>query len=218
MNTSTQRAFTTDILTRAADQFTDAELLASLWETAGVNSPLETALDTLHRTPLARLSQMHGAELLDHMGHDVHRARVLETALALGMRAMRQDFVRGQRIATPADAAAVFATQLAHLPREQMHMLCLDVKNAVVGQHLVNEGWQEGTHVDHRAIFRLALADRATSILLVHNHPSGDPVPSRADRELTRRLIAAGDILGIRVLDHVVVARGGHASCFAEGA
>ena len=97
-------------------------------------------------------------------------------------------------------------------------MVLLDGRHRVVRHELVSQGTLTASLVHPREVFRPALREGAAAVLLVHNHPSGDPTPSREDREITERLVRAGELLGVPVLDHVVVAERGFASLRERGA
>jgi DNA repair protein RadC len=108
-------------------------------------------------------------------------------------------------------------TAMAELPREQFRVLYLDKKNRLIGDEVISDGTVDQTPVFPREVVRLALARHASSMILVHNHPSGDPTPSRADIELTREIIAAAKALDISVHDHLIIARGATTSLRAQG-
>ncbi len=91
--------------------------------------------------------------------------------------------------------------------QEEFHIVTLDTKHQPIGSHCITVGTLDASLVHPREVFRAAIRDAASSILLVHNHPSGDPTPSPEDREVTRRLIEVGKVVGIRVLDHIVLGR-----------
>lgn len=90
-------------------------------------------------------------------------------------------------------------------PEEYMYMICMNTKNRVIGVFEISHGNVNSSIVGVREIFQKALLANAVSIILMHNHPSGDPSPSREDIEVTRRIVEGGKILGIQVLDHIVV-------------
>ena len=96
-------------------------------------------------------------------------------------------------------------------------VLLLDGRHRVMGQELVSQGTLTASLVHPREVFRPALRACAASLVLVHNHPSGDPTPSAEDRDVTTRLARAGEILGVRIVDHVVVAERGYCSLREEG-
>ena len=96
--------------------------------------------------------------------------------------------------------------------REQFRILFLDKKNGLIADEIQGEGTVDHTPVYPREVIKRALELAASAIILVHNHPSGDPTPSTADIDMTRRLIEAGDKLGLKVHDHIIIGRNGHAS------
>lgn len=116
-------------------------------------------------------------------------------------------------ISTPEDVVELCAPQLRGLDREHFWSLALNTKNRLLKMVEVSVGSLNASIVHPRELFKEAVKVSAASIVVVHNHPSGDPTPSGADIQLTRRLVKAGDVLGIEVLDHVVIGDGGeHAS------
>jgi DNA repair protein RadC len=101
---------------------------------------------------------------------------------------------------------------MAFAEREQFRILFLDKKNGLIADEVQGEGTVDHTPVYPREVIKRALELAASAVILVHNHPSGDPTPSAADIDMTRRLIEAGDKLSIKVHDHIVIGRNGHAS------
>ena len=91
--------------------------------------------------------------------------------------------------------------------QEEFHIVCLDTKNQVIDTHQITVGTLDASLVHPREVFRAAIKDASSSIILVHNHPSGDPTPSREDIAVTTRLTDCGKTLGIDVLDHIVLGR-----------
>lgn len=110
-------------------------------------------------------------------------------------------------IKSPEDVAIIGRDYL-HIHEESeeyMHMVCLNTKNRVIGVFEISHGNVNSSIVGTREIFQKALLANAVSIVLMHNHPSGDPKPSREDIEITKRIVEAGKILGVQVLDHLVI-------------
>ena len=103
----------------------------------------------------------------------------------------------GPTICSPADAAKALVALLADEPTEVFGMLCLTTKRRVIGYHEVSRGQLDATLVHPREVFKAALLANAAAIVVAHNHPSGDPTPSDDDRQLTRRLVSAGELLGV---------------------
>jgi len=112
----------------------------------------------------------------------------------------------GRRIASPEEAAELCA-DLRTASQEQFVVLTLDTKRRLIQRHLVSLGTLNSTHVHPREVFRPALLDAAARIIVVHNHPSGDPAPSAQDMQITKSLVDAGQILQILVTDHLIIGR-----------
>ena len=106
---------------------------------------------------------------------------------------------------------------IGHQPRESFHVLFLDRKNRLIAAEEQSSGTVDQTSVYPREVIKRALELNASALVMVHNHPSGDPTPSDADIEITRAVAAAGQSLGVALHDHVIVARAGHASLRAQG-
>ncbi len=119
-------------------------------------------------------------------------------------------------ISTPEDVVALCSAQLRGQDREHFWCLALNTKNQLLKMEEVSIGSLNASIVHPRELFKAAVRVSAASIVLVHNHPSGDPTPSGADVQLTRRLVKAGDVLGIEVLDHVVIGDGGEHSSLRD--
>jgi len=117
---------------------------------------------------------------------------------------------------TPADAADEFRRHLEDEPIEVFAVLCLTTKNEVAGYHEVGRGSLNACIVHPREVFKAAVLRNAASVLIAHNHPSGDPTPSPEDAALTDRLRDAGHLLGIDLLDHIVIGTNGRYFSFRE--
>lgn len=111
----------------------------------------------------------------------------------------------GQTIVRSADAAPALMNLLQHEAVEVFVVLCLSTKRRVLGYYEVSRGTLDATLVNPRDVFKAALLANAAAIIAAHNHPSGDPAPTRDDVAVTRRLVDAGNTLGIEVLDHIVI-------------
>ncbi len=170
----------------------------------------------LERMPLWRLreARVHGLRAL---GLEHAEAVRLVCAIELGTRAGAVPPRGGTKLASPSDVAAVCGPRMAGLRREQLVALLVDGRKRLLAHVVVADGWTEGVAADPREVFGPALSERASAVIVVHNHPSGDPSPSDADRRMTKRLAAAGEALNVPLLDHVVVSSGGHASMAALG-
>lgn len=123
----------------------------------------------------------------------------------------------GPSVRTPADLAAYLGPELADLPQEQLRVVHLDLRNRVLGSSLVYQGGLNATVIRHADVYREAIRLGAAAIVLVHNHPSGDPTPSPEDVSFTTEAGKVGDLLGIELLDHLVIGRPHNASLRALG-
>ncbi len=157
----------------------------------------------------AALGQLKGVR-----GVGEARACQLLAALELGRRASHPDGERGDPIRTPTVAAARLA-QLVPLEQEELHVLALDSRHREIARFVAARGAQNVVYVSPRDVFRRLLREGAAGAIVAHNHPSGDPTPSADDVELTNRLRAAGDLVGVALIDHLVIARDGYHS-FAD--
>lgn len=111
-----------------------------------------------------------------------------------------------ERLTTPASVYQTCA-DIAGLAQETFHVLCINTKHNLINRHLISLGLVDSCQVHPREVFRAAIESGAVSVIVTHNHPSGDPNPSTEDVRITKQLIEAGKLLGIPVLDHVIIGR-----------
>jgi DNA repair protein RadC len=116
----------------------------------------------------------------------------------------------------PQTAASMFAQVLGEEAVEIMGMFCLSAKYRVIAYHEVHRGGVRSSLVYPRDVFKAALLANAAAVVVGHNHPSGDPEPSPEDRAVTRRLVGAGEVIGVAVLDHIIVGHGGRFFSFKK--
>ena len=135
------------------------------------------------------------------------RAGQVAAAVELGRRTLTPSDER-QRFKTPRDVAEWLLPRFGGQPVEQFGVVLLDARHGLVAARLVSSGSLDASTVHPREVFRHAIVGRAAAVILFHNHPSGDPEPSREDVALTRRLVAAATVLGIEVIDHIVLGSG----------
>ena len=187
----------------------DRELLAVLLGTGSSGQSVLDLSGSLLKDGWHGLSRRQSAELLQIKGLGQAKVALLLAALEIGNRVRRQE-LRNQ-ITGPADVVTL-VEDMVRLNQEEFRVLFLNTKNQVLAIETVFRGGLDSVEVFPREIFQRAVNRACASIIVVHNHPSGDPQPSRADRSLTKRLEDAGDLLGIPVLDHVVVGKSRHMS------
>ena len=144
-------------------------------------------------------------------------ARRIRAALDLGIACVGESRKRGARIRSAQDAYALLEPELRHAQSEQFKAILLDSKLRVIGLADIAKGGPASCAVDPSEVFRSCLRASARALIVAHNHPSGDPEPSREDIELTNRLSKGAEALGIRLLDHVIIGDGSHVSLADRG-
>jgi DNA repair protein RadC len=204
----------------------DAELLALLLSTApgpAPSGPAAVAAPTwsaAHRlveaAPLAELAWLPPGALASRAGLDAARAAAVAAAFELGRRGAWSPPRRGERILEPARVAELLRPA-AHAERECFHVVLLDVRGRLLRAERVAEGSLTQCPVSPRDALRPAVREGAHGVIFVHNHPSGDPSPSAEDGDLTERLRAACELVGVVARDHVIVAASGYFSFVEAG-
>jgi DNA repair protein RadC len=192
-----------------ASALTTAELLAIVLSTGGAGQDvLEVAgrLLEMAEGSLRRLARRPGAELLRSPGIGPTKAGRLIAAFELGSRIAREERPPVLKIREPEDVLRLFGTRLRDLQVEEFHLLALDSQSQVLREVLITRGLLNSSLVHPREVFRAAIAEAAAGIIVVHNHPSGDPTPSAEDRAATRQLASAGQLLDVPLDDHVIIA------------
>ncbi len=197
------------LLRFGAVALTDAQLLAILLRTGRRRA---TAVDVAMRVltlcdGLGGLGRVGSAELCKIDGIGPAKAAQLLAALELGRRVASRPFQPGALFTSSRAVYDYFAPLLQDAKQEGFWVVLLDNKHRVVREMTVSMGSLTTSLVHPREAFLPAVRDSAAAVVFVHNHPSGDPAPSAEDRQLTQRLVACGELLGIPVLDHVIIGR-----------
>lgn len=206
------------LLTKGKQSLSDAELLAIL---LGSGSREETAVGLAQRilksveNDLNDLGKRSIAELSKFKGMGEAKSISVIAAMELGRRRQLTDVKERPQIRSSRDGYHAIAPLLMDLPHEEFWILLLNRANKVVAREQISLGGVAGTVVDAKVVFRKAIEGMASSIILVHNHPSGNLQPSRQDIDLTKKLKKAGETLDIAVLDHLIIAESGYYS-FAD--
>jgi DNA repair protein RadC len=206
--------------TRGADALSSTELIALLLRTGTRgHDALDVARSLLSSSGgVDRLESAPACELARVTGVGEAKAASLVAAFELGRRCASSHLPEGAALRSPEDVFRYFRARLRRLAHERFVVVLLDGRHRVLGEEMVSQGTLTASLVHPREVFRPALRASAAAVILVHNHPSGDPTPSSEDRAVTERLAHAGEILGVRVLDHVVVAERGYVSLREDGA
>jgi len=200
------------------ESLSDPELLAIILR---VGSERESAVALASRL-LARFQGLGGlarasfGELCAEHGMGEAKAAQVKAALELGKRLLAASPGERPVVRSPQDVARLLG-DMALLEQEHLRVLLLSTRNHVLGVPEVYKGNVNSAQVRVAEVFREAVREGCPAIVVVHNHPSGDPEPSAEDVAITRQLVAAGQLLGIEVLDHVVLARGGYVSLRERG-
>lgn len=166
---------------------------------------------------LRRLAGLPLTEIQKIPGIGPAVAARIAAALELGRRMARETAAERPRIQGPADVYELCAPTLRDLRQEEFRVLLLNTQHAVLREIVVTRGTLDASVVHPREVFRAAITESAAAVILIHNHPSGDPAPSREDRDVTEQLVAVGRLVGIPVLDHVVVGDGRYVSFVEMG-
>jgi len=154
---------------------------------------------------LSGLARASFAELQAEKGLGTAKTAQLKAALELGRRLLLASPEDRFIVRSPADVAQLLIAEMAHLEQEHFRALYLDTRNRLLGSDTLYVGSLNTSHIRVCEVFREAVKRNCAALIVAHNHPSGDPTPSPEDIEVTRQLVAAGNLLGIEVLDHLIV-------------
>jgi DNA repair protein RadC len=208
------------LLLKGRHVLSDAELIAILISSGSAE---ETAVELSKRilsgssNNLNELGRMSIHDLMKFKGIGQAKALSIIAALELGKRRKTEDKLVREQIVSSKDAVDIFQPLLGDHAHEEFWILFLNRANVVTGKHNISSGGMTGTVVDPKMIFKAALDAKAVSIILCHNHPSGNVKPSQQDLDLTKKITAAGKLIEITVLDHVIVSQNAFYSFADEG-
>ena len=207
------------LLRHGAHTLSDAELLAILIRTGSrARSALDLACGVLTRDAgLAGLARRNARELMRIEGIGAAKALGILAAIELGRRLQSDGGGKRAQLRTPEDAARLVIPRLRDLMHEVFAVLVLDTQNAVIATVELSHGTLNASLVHPREVFKAAVDHVGAAVLVVHNHPSGNPEPSGEDIAITRQLAEAGRILGIPLHDHIIVAGNGYVSLAERG-
>ena len=196
------------LLDKGSEALSDAELLAILLRTGARNrSAIDLAREVLTAFD-GKLSALAGASVAEiDAVRGIGQAKAVEirAAFALARRLQEQAEPGRRKISGPAEVADLLRESLRGKTQEEFHVLLLDTRNFLLRDECATIGLVDRSQAHAREVFRSAIRETCSRVVLAHNHPSGDPTPSPQDLECTRNLVAAGKIVGIEVMDHVVL-------------
>ena len=197
------------LIYKGINSLSNAELIAIL---IGSGNKNETAVD-LSKTILSKannnlneLGKLTINDFKSFNGIGDAKAITIIAALELGRRRKLTEAVNKTKIASSKDIFNIFQPILSDLPYEEFWVLCLNKQNKIIEKHKISQGGISGTIIDVKIILKLAVNELASSIILCHNHPSGNMTPSSNDKKITDKLIKASEYFDIKILDHIIVA------------
>ncbi|WP_372846276.1 DNA repair protein RadC [Pontiella sp.] len=196
-----------------AENVSDAVLLALILRTGTkgmnvveVSQRLLSAFGSLTALAKASVKEIRSINSIGPV-----KAQMIKAAMELAQRLTRESVGESPKVVTPEQAAAVLRERARVLQKEVFWALMLDAKCRLIGEpQKISEGTLTGSLVHPRELFKKALEQSCASMILAHNHPSGDPTPSSEDIKVTKQLIGAGELMGIKVLDHIVIGHRRH--------
>lgn len=193
-----------------AEALTDAELLAVLLRTGTKGSPsVHMAEEVLNlsreKEGLLGLHSLSLTQLKSVKGIGKVKAVQIKCIGELSKRIAQTTARKGLQFTKPWSIADYYMERLRHKEQEELICMMLDTKNHLLGEEMIFKGTVNASLVSPREVFLAAMSYHAVGILLVHNHPSGEPAPSQADLDFTQRILEAGELLGISLLDHIII-------------
>ncbi len=192
-----------------AGSLTDAELLSVILRTGSKGEPaIELSRNILSQAKgngLLGIYHMSLAELMGIRGVGRVKAVQLKCIAELSRRIAKTQAARSVNFTDPETVAEYYMEDFRHEEQEKLLIIMLNCKGGLLGEEVVSKGTVNGTMISPREIFLSAMKFQAVSIILLHNHPSGDPTPSEEDFLLTKRVRESGELLGIPLLDHIII-------------
>jgi DNA repair protein RadC len=207
------------LLKYGAHSLSDAQLLAIIIRTgSGHKSALDLAKEMLNSFgSLSKIEHASLGEFSPIKGMGKAKVAQVKAALELGKRLLGEHHKRGPVFLTGHDVFSYYHPVFKSLRKEVFRCALLDAKNRVFKESRISEGTLTNSLIHPREAFRDAIKESAASVIFAHNHPSGDTTPSREDILITERLVNAGEIVGIKVLDHVIIGDERYTSMFERG-
>lgn len=199
---------------RGASSLSNGDLLAILLSTGIKGEPVTAIAQRLlvDHGGLIGLMKLDIGEMATIRGIGMAKASTLKAALELASRLVALSGETRPQIASPDDIVNLIGIEMAALDQEQLRVVTLDTKHRVLGSRTIYQGSVNQAQVRIAEVFRDAIRQNAVAVVVVHNHPSGDPTPSSADVALTAELARAGTLLDVEVLDHLIIGHGRHVS------
>ena len=207
------------LLTHGANNLSDAQLLAIILRTGGGGkSAIDLAMELLNSfRGLQEIEDASSGEFSVFKGMGHAKVAQIKAAFELGRRLLDEPHKKGPVFSSGDDVYLYYQQHFKNLKKEEFRCALLDAKNRLFKDCRISEGTLTHSLIHPREAFRFAIKESAASVIFVHNHPSGDPVPSREDKLITERLVSTGEIIGIKVLDHVIIGYDSYTSMMEKG-
>ncbi len=194
------------------EQISNVELLSNITGEKNLDK-IQKLLQYESKDPRLRpLANLTMEEIVEYTSLTPRQANCVVSSIELGKRLASEYSDKKIRVNTPEDIASLFMEELRYEKQEHFQILMLNTKNEIMSKELVSIGNINSSIVDPREVFSKAIKKNAASIALVHNHPSGNPEPSDADINVTSRLCKAGEILDVKIIDHIIIGDGTYIS------
>jgi DNA repair protein RadC len=206
------------LIKNGASALSDSELLAIILRTGSKKeNVINLSQRILGEYNIKQLSQINLTQLMKIHGIKESKATQISACFEIARRLESFNSVEKPKISSPEDVYRRLFPRMREQKKEMFIELCLDTKNQILKEEVISVGSLNANVVHPREVFKLALTESAAHIIVAHNHPSGDPTPSREDIEITKKLVETGTIMGITVLDHVIIGDGRHFSMKEAG-
>ncbi len=206
------------LIKNGASALSDSELLAIILRTGSKQeNVINLSQRILREYNIKQLSQANLKQLMRIHGIKESKAAQIAACFEIARRLESFNDEDKQKISSPEDIYRRLYPKMREQKKELFIELCLDTKNRIIREEIISVGSLNANIVHPREVFKLALAESAAHIIVAHNHPSGDPAPSREDIEITKKLAQTGIIMGITLLDHVIIGDGRHFSMKEAG-
>ena len=210
------------LIEKGPEVLSKAELLAIILRTGDASSG-QSALD--HGRALIQqfgesFRQLEGASIPDLRqlkGIGPAKAAQIKATLEIAKRFAEEELKQGEQFRSSEDVFNHYREHLGGLKKEEFHVLLLDAKNRKIKDVRVSEGSLTSSLVHPREVFSPVVRESAAAVILIHNHPSGDPAPSHEDLQITHRLREVGEVMGVQVLDHLIIGKGRYISFVDDG-
>jgi DNA repair protein RadC len=206
------------LIKNGASALSDSELLAIILRTGSKKeNVINLSQRILGEYNIKQLSQINLTQLMKIHGIKESKAAQISACFEIARRLESFNNVEKPKISSPEDVYRRLFPRMREQKKEMFIELCLDTKNQILKEEVISVGSLNANVVHPREVFKLALTESAAHLIVAHNHPSGDPTPSREDIEITKKLVETGNIMGITVLDHVIIGDGRHFSMKEAG-